>query len=131
MPAETAPKYFGNWAFPSATGVRPLEEAGRWALAPPRCDPAPTLAPPPSWPRPSQPGMLSGPSRAGPAGLRGHPQLPAPAQPVDAGSLLRGWFQGSYVRKPASKEPSNGLQGRREALGAAEWRTGGAGVSGL
>ena len=84
MPAETALKYFGNWAFPSATGVRPLEEAGRWALAPPRCDPAPTLAPPPSWPRPSQPGMLSGPGRAG--------RFAWPPAVAGAGSACRRWI---------------------------------------
>lgn len=51
---------------------------------------APVVAPPPSWPRPP-PSRACSVGRAGPAGLRGLPQLPALAQPVGAGSFLRGW----------------------------------------
>lgn len=90
----------------------------------PRRGPAPVVAPPP-------PSRACSVGRVGPAGLRGLPQLPASAQPVDGGSLSRDWFQGSYVRKPASEEPPGGLRGRPEAPGASQGQAGGADVSGL
>lgn len=92
----------------------------------------PAARPAPSWPRPScygpapadrtapaptpRPGMLSGPSRAGPAGLRGHPRLPAPAQPADATSRCCGSFPESYVLKRPPKSRRAGC-GRRRPRG--------------
>lgn len=92
----------------------------------------PAARPAPSWPRPScygpapadrtapapilRPGMLSGPSRAGPAGLRGHPRLPAPAQPADATSRCCGSFPESYVLKRPPKSRRVGC-GRRRPRG--------------
>lgn len=85
---------------------------------------APPLAPPHGRLRPP-PGMLSGPGRAGPAGLRGGQRLPAPACPADATSLAEArsrevtcWscFRGASGR-PRPGEP--------DAPSAAEWREGG------
>lgn len=68
MPAETVHQVlrklgfsFRDWAFPSATGVGPREEAAPPPSWPhPHRGPTPIVAPPPA-----QPGMLSGPGRAG------------------------------------------------------------------
>lgn len=121
-----SPSYFGNWAFPSATRGRIRTGSG------------PAARPAPSWPRPScygpasvdrtapaptrRPGMLSGPGRAGPAGLRGRPRLPAPAQPADATSRCCGSFPESYVLKRPPKSRRADCGRRRPRGGRAACR---------
>lgn len=114
-----SPSYFGNWAFPSATGVASGQEADQ-PLAPRPRGPAPALAPPPArGPAPAPappPGRACSVGRVGLAGLRGCPWLPAPAQPADATSRRCGSFLGSYMRKRLAGSRGAG----RGGLGAAE-----------
>lgn len=69
-----------------------------------------------------QAGMLSGPGRAGPAGLRGRPRLPAPAQPADATSRCCGLFPESYVLKRPPKSRRADCGRRRPRGGRAACR---------
>lgn len=88
-----------SWSRPSCYGPAPVD----------RTAPAPT----------PRPGMLSGPGRAGPAGLRGRPRLPAPAQPADATSRCCGSFPESYVlkRPPKTRRADCGRLWRRRPRG--------------
>lgn len=63
-----SPSYFGNWAFPSATGVASGQEADRPLAPRPRGPAPPATAPPPpiAPPQPPPPGRACSVGRAGP-----------------------------------------------------------------
>lgn len=114
-----------------AGGSGPAPKHGPAHQAPPRKGPAPTRPCPRRSPAPAQLSMLSG--RAAPAGLRGRPQLPAPAQPADAASLPRASLQPSCAEagfRGTSGRAAGTAGGPRRPPEAAKGRAGEADVAG-